>query len=138
MKTGTLDNGNLLKVIDDDACIQGAFYARRPEEVAGIRHEFFPYLYSMARFKVFDRLKKKQLSEKQIQAWTLVMQEEAVLTAAFHEEELASREALVSSELAQLPSQMKRVYLLSAEQGKSIREISEELLVSPYTVKNHL
>jgi RNA polymerase sigma-70 factor (ECF subfamily) len=54
------------------------------------------------------------------------------------EEDLATREAIVSSELEQLPAQMKRVYLLSAEQGKSIREISEELLVSPYTVKNHL
>ncbi|HEV2479341.1 MAG TPA: hypothetical protein VGS79_06745 [Puia sp.] len=30
MRTGTLDNGNLLKVIDDDACIQGT----RPEYVA--------------------------------------------------------------------------------------------------------
>ena len=94
--------------------------------------------YSMARFKIFDRLKEKQLSEKQVHAWTLVMQEDAVMTAAFREEELVGRETLVSSELAQLPAQMKKVYLLSAEQGKSIREISEELLVSPYTVKNHL
>jgi RNA polymerase sigma-70 factor (ECF subfamily) len=83
-------------------------------------------------------LREKKLSEKQVQAWTQLMQEDAVLTAAFREEELESREALVSSELEQLPAQMKRVYLLSAEQGKSIREISEELLVSPYTVKNHL
>jgi RNA polymerase sigma-70 factor (ECF subfamily) len=103
-----------------------------------IQNEVFSYLYSMVRFKIFDRLKEKQLSEKQVQAWTLIMQEEAVLTAAFHDEELTNREALVSSELAQLPAQMKKVYLLSAEQGKSIREISEELLVSPYTVKNHL
>lgn len=103
-----------------------------------IQYEVFPYLYSMARFKIFDRLKEKQLSDKQVHAWTLVMQEEAVMTAAFREEELVGREILVSSELAQLPAQMKKVYLLSAEQGKSIREISEELLVSPYTVKNHL
>ena len=103
-----------------------------------IEHAIFSYLYSMARYKIFDRLREKQLSEKQVHAWTLIMREEAVLTAAFYEEELVSREALVSSELAQLPAQMKRVYLLSAEQGKSIREISEELLVSPYTVKNHL
>jgi RNA polymerase sigma-70 factor (ECF subfamily) len=92
----------------------------------------------MARYKIFDRLREKQTTEKQIRAWTLVMQEEVVATAAFLEEELASREAVVSSELAQLPAQMKKVYVLSAEQGKSIREISEELLVSPYTVKNHL
>ena len=103
-----------------------------------IQHEVFSYLYSMARYKIFDRLREKQLSAKQVQAWTLVMQEEEVSPAAFREEELATREALVSSELAQLPAQMKKVYLLSAEQGKSIREISEELLVSPYTVKNHL
>ncbi|GGB16907.1 RNA polymerase sigma factor [Puia dinghuensis] len=103
-----------------------------------IKNEVFSYLYSMARYKIFDRLRAKQLTEKQLRAWTLVMQEEAVATTAFVEEELANREALVSSELEQLPAQMRRVYLLSAEQGKSIREISEELLVSPYTVKNHL
>jgi RNA polymerase sigma factor (sigma-70 family) len=103
-----------------------------------IKSEVFSYLYSMARYKIFDRLRAKQLSEKQIQAWTQVMQEEAVPADAFHEEELVIREALVSSELAQLPTQMKRVYLLTAEQGKNIREISKELLVSPYTVKNHL
>ena len=103
-----------------------------------IQQGVFPYLYSMARFKIFDRLREKQLSEKQVQAWTLVMQDEVVSTAAFREEELVSREALVYSELEQLPAQMKRVYRLSAEQGKTIREISEELLVSPYTVKNHL
>jgi RNA polymerase sigma-70 factor (ECF subfamily) len=103
-----------------------------------IRNDLFSYLYSMARYKIFDRLREKQTTEKQIRAWTLVMQEEVVATAAFLEEELASREAVVSSELAQLPAQMKKVYVLSAEQGKSIREISEELLVSPYTVKNHL
>lgn len=103
-----------------------------------IKNEVFSYLYSMARYKIFDRLREKQLTEKQIKAWALVMQEEAVTTAAFLEEELASREAVVSSELEQLPAQMKKVYLLSAEQGKSIREISEELLVSPSTVKNHL
>lgn len=103
-----------------------------------IQNEVFSYLYSMARYKLFDRLRKRQLTEKQLQAWTLLMQEEAVPATAFVEEEMADREALVSSELAQLPAQMKKVYLLSAEQGKSIREISEELLVSPYTVKNHL
>src|SRR5258708_11031383 len=103
-----------------------------------IHSEVFSYLYSMARYKIFDGLREKQLSEKQVLAWTRLMQEEAAPAEPFREEELESREALVSSELAQLPAQMKKVYLLSAEQGKSIREISEELLVSPYTVKNHL
>lgn len=92
----------------------------------------------MARYKIFDRLKEKQLSARQVRAWTLLMQEEAVLTAAFHEEELENREALVSSELEQLPARMKKVFLLSTRDGKSIREISEEMLVSPFTVKNHL
>ncbi len=103
-----------------------------------IQNEVFSYLYSIARYKIFDRLREKQLTVKQVQAWTQLMQEDAVLTAAFREDELESQEALVTSELEQLPAQMKKVYMLSAQQGKSIREISEELLVSPYTVKNHL
>jgi RNA polymerase sigma-70 factor (ECF subfamily) len=103
-----------------------------------IKNGIFPYLYSITRYKIFDRLREKKLSDRQLRAWYSLSTEAAVLTVAFREEELENKEVLVSSELAQLPAQMKRVYLLSAEQGKSIREISEELLVSPYTVKNHL
>lgn len=103
-----------------------------------LKNEIFSYLYSITRYKIFDRLREKKLSDRQLQAWHSVSGEAIVLTVAFREDELEKNEVLVSSELAQLPAQMKRVYLLSAEQGKSIREISEELLVSPYTVKNHL
>jgi RNA polymerase sigma-70 factor, ECF subfamily len=103
-----------------------------------IKNEIFPYLYSITRFKIFDRLREKKLSDRQLRAWHNLSGEAVVATVAFREEELENKEVLVSTELAQLPAQMKRVYLLSAEQGKSIREISEELLVSPYTVKNHL
>ena len=103
-----------------------------------IKNEIFPYLYSITRYKIFDRLREKKLSDRQLRAWHSLSGEADVLTVAFREEELENKEVLVSTELAQLPAQMKRVYLLSAEQGKSIREISEELLVSPYTVKNHL
>src|SRR5260221_10648130 len=83
-------------------------------------------------------MEKKKYSDRYLGLWHSITGEAAVLTVAFREEELENKEVLVSTELAQLPAQMKRVYLLSAEQGKSIREISEELLVSPYTVKNHL
>lgn len=103
-----------------------------------LKNEIFSYLYSITRYKIFDRLRAKKLSDRQLQAWFSVSGEAAELTVAFREDELEKKEIIVSSELAQLPAQMKRVYLLSAEQGKSIREISEELLVSPYTVKNHL
>ena len=103
-----------------------------------LKNEIFSYLYSITRYMIFDRLRAKKLSDRQLQAWFSVSGEAAELTVAFREDELEKKEIIVSSELAQLPAQMKRVYLLSAEQGKSIREISEELLVSPYTVKNHL
>jgi len=103
-----------------------------------IKQDIFPYLYSITRYKIFDRLREKKLTNRQLHAWHSVSGEVTVPSTAFREEDLASKEILVSSELAQLPAQMKRVYLLSAEQGMSIREISEELLVSPYTVKNHL
>ena len=103
-----------------------------------IKQEIFPYLYSIIRYKIFDRLREKKLTNRQLQAWHSLSGEATEPSTAFREEDLANKEILVSSELAQLPAQMKRVYLLSAEQGMSIREISEELLVSPYTVKNHL
>ena len=103
-----------------------------------IKSDIFSYLYSMTRFKVFDRLKKKSLSERQLAAWHQLSEGEEAPAAVFVAEELAIREARVNETVAQLPSQMKRVYYLSASEGKNIREISEELLVSPYTVKNHL
>jgi RNA polymerase sigma-70 factor, ECF subfamily len=103
-----------------------------------IKREIFPYLYSITRYKIFDRLREKKLTDRQLQAWHSLSGEVTVPSAAFREEDLENKEVVVSSELAQLPAQMKKVYLLSAERGMSIREISEELLVSPYTVKNHL
>ena len=103
-----------------------------------IKQEIFPYLYSITRYKIFDRLREKKLTDRQLQAWFSLSGEVTVPSAAFREEDLENKEVMVSSELAQLPAQMKKVYLLSAERGMSIREISEELLVSPYTVKNHL
>jgi RNA polymerase sigma-70 factor (ECF subfamily) len=103
-----------------------------------IQQGIFPYLYSMTRYKIFDRLREQQLKDKHLQAWSSLTSQMEQPVTAFLEAELKDREALVSSELAKLPAQMKKIYLLSAEQGKNIREISEELLVSPYTVKNHL
>lgn len=103
-----------------------------------IKGDVFPYLYSMARYKIFDRLRKKQLTEKQVRAWIQITGEAVIQDTVFQEEELQYRESLLATELTRLPAQMKKVYLLSTQQGKSIREISEELLVSPYTVKNHL
>ncbi|MES1249771.1 MAG: sigma-70 family RNA polymerase sigma factor [Chitinophaga rupis] len=103
-----------------------------------LKQEIFPYIYSITRYKIFDRLREKKLTNRQLQAWFSLSEEVAVPSAAFREEELENKEVVVTSELAQLPAQMKKVYLLSAERGMSIREISEELLVSPYTVKNHL
>src|ERR1700744_1140744 len=40
-----------------------------------IQNEVFSYLYSMARYKIFDRLREKKLTEKQLQAWMLVVDE---------------------------------------------------------------
>jgi RNA polymerase sigma-70 factor (ECF subfamily) len=44
----------------------------------------------------------------------------------------------VSTAVAQLPPQAKRIYLLSREKGLKIPEIAGELSISPNTVKNSL
>lgn len=102
-----------------------------------IRHKVFTYLYSTTRFKVFDYLKDKQLSEKLLKTWE-TLPEDAVLNTAFAHEQQENADNLLSAEIAQLPAQMKQVYLLRFREGKSIGEIADELLVSPYTIKNHL
>lgn len=103
-----------------------------------IQHKIFPYLYSIARFKLFDHLRRKKLSGKQLQAWYALTNTSSIETAAFDAEEKWQREELALQQVEQLPAQMKRVYILSVIQGKSIGEIAELLSVSPNTVKNHL
>lgn len=104
-----------------------------------IQKKIFPYLYSITRFKVVDHLRKKQLSDKLVTAWNEVIEEPATPAQVLQEEtgeELSM--SLLAAEIEQFPDQLKRVYILSFEQGKSIREVADELLVSPFTVKNHL
>lgn len=102
-----------------------------------IRHEIFPYLYTVTRYKVFDHLRHKKITAQQLKAWDVITEDPA-LNAAFRQESPEIPDALIYAEIEQLPAQMKQVYLLRFREGKSIREIADELLVSPYTIKNHL
>lgn len=103
-----------------------------------LKGDIYTYLYSMARYKIFDCLREKKLTDQQIRAWVQISGEGLTHETSYFEEELQRREALVASELTQLPAQMKRVYLLRIEQQKSILEIAAELRISPNTVRNHL
>ncbi len=103
-----------------------------------IQHKIFPYLYSIARFKIFDYLRKKKLTGRQLQAWHALTNTATEETAAFETSEKQQQEEQVLQQIELLPAQMRRVYILSFIQGKSISEIAGILTVSPNTVKNHL
>jgi RNA polymerase sigma-70 factor, ECF subfamily len=102
-----------------------------------IQQEIFTYFYTATRYKVFDYLKNKKLSERQLNAWN-EMPEDMITNMAFRLDRSEERDILLDKEIAQLPPQMKQVYNLRFKENKSIQEIANELFVSPYTVKNHL
>lgn len=99
-----------------------------------IGQHVFNYFYTIARYKVFDHLKGRQLSAQQIAAWEQ-LSGPAIQPLA---EITDTPRSLLDAEVSQLPPQMKRVYQLRFLEEKSIREIADELLLSPSTVKNHL
>ncbi|RFM26003.1 RNA polymerase sigma factor [Deminuibacter soli] len=103
-----------------------------------IENRIFPYLYSMARFKIFDYLRKKQLNARQLETWQQLTNEQVTVPEVFENALRAERETMAAAEIAALPEQLHKVYILSVVQQKGIAEIAAVLQVSPNTVKNHL
>jgi RNA polymerase sigma-70 factor (ECF subfamily) len=103
-----------------------------------IEKKIFPYLYSIARFKLLDHLRKQQLTGRRLQAWQQVIQPTSEEPAAFSGAGYRQQEQLLEREVTALSPQLQRVYQLSCLQGKSISETADILSISPHTVKNHL
>lgn len=101
-----------------------------------IKGSFFNYLYTITRNKVFDHVQQKMLNDRQLKAWGEL--NTMVATEEYMPGEASPIENLLETELQNLPAQMKQVYQLRFREQKSIPEIAGQLMVSPYTIKNHL
>lgn len=94
------------------------------------------YLRIMARNKVLNYFKSEAIRKKHMGA-AGYRPEESVNTT---EEILALKEvnSQYQGAIARLPEKMRQIYLLSAEEGRSIEEIARQLTLAPQTVKNQL
>jgi RNA polymerase sigma-70 factor, ECF subfamily len=102
-----------------------------------LRGEVFNYLYAVTRNKVFDHIRRQKLSERQLQLWSEII-EEQVDHLRSDEVNAESFDEFIAGEFEQLPPQMKKVYELRFRQKISIQDIADQMEISPYTVKNHL
>jgi RNA polymerase sigma-70 factor (ECF subfamily) len=102
-----------------------------------IQKEVFSYLYRITRNKVFDYIKDKKIDARKLEAWKEVTGEN-IDTPVFTANASQSADELVNKELADMPAQMKEVYLLRYKQEMSIAEIATHLNVSTNTIKSQL
>lgn len=94
------------------------------------------YLFRITRFKVIKQLRKvsadDHLKEK---IWKAMKGLDEDGDAKIEEREFHS---ILTLAIAQLPAKRKYVYLLKTTQGKTYKDIADEMMISQHTVKNHL
>lgn len=97
---------------------------------------FEAYLFTMARNKAIDYLRKLAKDTHLITELTAQIQES-------HNEieeklDATALKNLIEQSLAQLSDQKRKIFKLSKEEGYSYDEISAEMQLSKSTIKNHL
>ena len=92
------------------------------------------YVYRMARNATLNYIEHKQVEKKYMEQY------EGDITDHSIEEELYARETelLVRLTVDSMPSQRKKIYLMSREEGLKNDEIAERLNITKKTVENHL
>jgi RNA polymerase sigma-70 factor (family 1) len=95
------------------------------------------YIFTMATNRTLDQLKKISNESRLIKELVIAMQN---LRNNETEEWLDAKESahLINDAVDNLPPQRKIIYKLSRNEGKSYKEIAEQLNISPSTVKNQL
>lgn len=95
---------------------------------------FFSYLYRTAQNRVLNYFRDKKIPAEHLEAWEMLPEQ----PVPFEATELLNMELLVEEERLKLPPKMRQVYELRYEQNMTNQEISEHLVISPNTVRNHL
>lgn len=109
---------------------------RKRESLASVENPN-AYLFSMATNRTLDQLKKISNETRLIREVTQAMRN---IHSDSIEEWMDGKETehLLHEAISQLSPQRQLVYKLSRQQGKSYKQIAEELNISPKTVQSHL
>lgn len=94
------------------------------------------YLFRITRFKVIGHLRKVSADDRlKEKIWLALKDLEQDGSARIEEREF---NAVLATAIAQLPLKRKQVYLLKTKEGKTYKDIADEMKISQHTVKNHL
>lgn len=102
---------------------------------------FFSYLYRTAQNRVLNYFRDRKIPAAHLDLWENLPEDTTSFIAApvaFEAAAQADMEQLVEEARQKLPLKMRQVYELRYEQNMTTVEISEQLVISPNTVRNHL
>jgi RNA polymerase sigma-70 factor (ECF subfamily) len=102
-----------------------------------IKTNFSAYLFRICHNKAADAT-KKIAGERLLRSELLRYYQDFSTDEQRSQEELYQYDALAEQALDNLSPQSRKVYELCRREGKSYREVAEELHISPYTVKEHM
>ena len=93
------------------------------------------YIFKIAANECYMSLRKKILARNYLQQLPERMESDEHPIAHFNLQEV---KGLIGEAVTQLPQTQRQVFYLSREQHLSVKEIAEQLELSPQTVKNNL
>ncbi|MCW3467621.1 RNA polymerase sigma factor [Chitinophaga nivalis] len=102
---------------------------------------FFSYIYRTAQNRVLNYFRDNKIPAQYLEIWENLSEDTTHFITApvvFEAAELLDMEQLVEEARQRLPFKMRQVYELRYEQHLTTVEISEQLVISPNTVRNHL
>ena len=94
------------------------------------------YLVRSAKFKVFEYIRNKKIREQHLE--NIVANQTTSLNYTENEVMVSSLSERITNLIENLPSQCRRVFKMSREQGLSNKEIASDLLISERAVEYHI
>ncbi|MFA6152007.1 MAG: RNA polymerase sigma-70 factor [Chitinophagaceae bacterium] len=94
------------------------------------------YLYQAVRFKVIDRIARKQTASAYMDHFQAFLDTYSAGTDHMARERILS--SIIDKEIGQLPPKMRQVFELSRKQYLSHKEIAEQLNITEQSVRSHI
>lgn len=96
--------------------------------------EIWPFLFVVAKRLCFNELRSIRynvLAQRELMNHMKTIADD-------HPMDIRDMERLLQNSVVQLPARQRQVWIMSREEGKSHKEIADELGISPNTVKNNM